>query len=87
MWRRIARRASSQCTVAVVPERASARSPARQAARRQEGHRRRRHSILVIAYHVLRDSQSYRELGGDYFDRLNTDRLTRYHTKRLAATR
>src|SRR5262249_61143140 len=35
------------------------------------------HSILVIAYHVLRDSQSYRELGGDYFDRLNTDRLTR----------
>src|SRR5262249_40420499 len=43
------------------------------------------HSILVIAYHVLRDSQSYRELGGDYFDRLSTDRLTRYHTKRLAA--
>jgi len=43
------------------------------------------HSILVIAYHVLRDNQSYRELGGDYFDRLNTDRLTRYHTKRLAA--
>jgi hypothetical protein len=23
--------------------------------------------------------------GGDYFDRLNTERLTRYHTKRLAA--
>src|SRR5262245_57290038 len=43
------------------------------------------HSILVIAYHVLRDSQSYRELGGDYFDHLNADRLTRYHTKRLAA--
>jgi transposase len=43
------------------------------------------HSILVIAYHVLRDGQSYREVGGDYFDRLNADRLTRYHTKRLAA--
>jgi transposase len=43
------------------------------------------HSILVIAYHVLRDGQSYRELGGGYFDRLNTDRLTRYHSKRLAA--
>jgi transposase len=43
------------------------------------------HSILVIAYHVLRDGVSYRELGGDYFERLNTDRLTRYHTKRLAA--
>ena len=43
------------------------------------------HSILVIAYHVLRDGRSYRELGSDYFDRLNADRLTRYHTKRLAA--
>jgi transposase len=43
------------------------------------------HSILVIAYHMLRDGQSYRELGSDYFDRLNADRLTRYHTKRLAA--
>jgi hypothetical protein len=27
----------------------------------------------------------YRELGVHYFDRLNTERLTRYHTKRLAA--
>ena len=43
------------------------------------------HSILVIAYHVLRDGQSYRELGGDYFDHLNAQRLTRYHTQRLAA--
>jgi len=43
------------------------------------------HSILVIAYHVLRDHESYRELGGHYFDRLNTERLTRYHTKRLTA--
>jgi transposase len=43
------------------------------------------HSILVIAYHVLRDGQSYRELAGNYFDRLSTDRLTRYHTRRLAA--
>jgi transposase len=43
------------------------------------------HSLLVIAYHVLRDGQSYRELGSDYFDHLNAQRLTRYHTKRLAA--
>ena len=43
------------------------------------------HSLLVIAYHVLRNGQSYRELGGHYFDRLNTERVTRYHTKRLAA--
>lgn len=43
------------------------------------------HSILVIAYHLLRDGQPYRELGGDFFDRLQADRLTRYHTKRLTA--
>ena len=43
------------------------------------------HSILVIAYHVLRDGHSYHELGSDYFDRISTDRLTRYHTRRLAA--
>jgi transposase len=43
------------------------------------------HSILVIAYHVLRAGQTYRELGGDYFDQLNAQRLTRYHTQRLAA--
>jgi hypothetical protein len=43
------------------------------------------HSLLVIAYQVLWDNQSYRKLGGNYFDRLNADRLTRYRTKRLAA--
>jgi hypothetical protein len=39
----------------------------------------------LMASHVLRDGQSYRELGGDYFDRMHTDRLTRYHTRRLTA--
>ena len=43
------------------------------------------HSILVIAYQVPGDGQSYRELGGDYFDQMSTARLTRYHTRRLAA--
>ncbi len=27
------------------------------------------HSILVIVYHVLKNRQSYQELGGDYFDK------------------
>jgi transposase len=43
------------------------------------------HSILVIAYHVLHDGVAYRELGGDCFDHLQAQRLTRYHTQRLAA--
>lgn len=29
------------------------------------------HSILIIIYHVLKNKTSYRELGGDYFDRRN----------------
>ncbi len=41
------------------------------------------HSILVGAYHILRDRQPYRELGGDYFDRLDAARLERYHVTRL----
>jgi transposase len=43
------------------------------------------HSVLVIAYHVLRDSRPYQDLGGDYFERLNTERLERYHVNRLKA--
>jgi hypothetical protein len=35
--------------------------------------------VLGIAYHVLRDGQTYRELGGDYFDQLNAARRARLH--------
>jgi transposase len=42
------------------------------------------HSILVAAWHVLRDRVSYHDLGPDYFDRLNREQLVRYHTRRLA---
>ena len=41
------------------------------------------HSILVIAYHILKDGTEYSELGADYFDRLDQDRLRRYHLRRL----
>jgi hypothetical protein len=41
------------------------------------------HSILVIAWHVLRTGEPYRDLGHEYFDRLDRDRLIRYHTRRL----
>ncbi len=43
------------------------------------------HSVLVIAYHVLREGQPYRDLGADYFDKLNTTRLERHHVNRLKA--
>lgn len=41
------------------------------------------HSILVIAYHMLRDGTAYRELGGDYFDRRQPEPLQRRLVKRL----
>jgi transposase len=42
------------------------------------------HSILVIAFHLLRDGGEYRELGADYFDRMHVARQRRYHLRRLA---
>lgn len=42
------------------------------------------HSILVIAYHILRDSVAFQDLGADYFDRLNTTKAKAYHLRRLA---
>ncbi|MDP9350648.1 MAG: IS110 family transposase, partial [Chloroflexota bacterium] len=43
------------------------------------------HSVLVIAYHVLNTGQPYRELGADYFNRLDTERIERHHVNRLKA--
>ena len=41
------------------------------------------HSVLVIAYHVLREGRPYADLGPDYFDRLDAARLERHHVHRL----
>jgi transposase len=41
------------------------------------------HSMLVIFYHIFKRGTSYADLGGDFFDRLEPDRLTRYYVKRL----
>lgn len=41
------------------------------------------HSILVVIWHMLSTGEHYRELGDDYFDRINADRLTAYHRRRL----
>lgn len=43
------------------------------------------HSLLVIIYHVLRRGEAYRELGGDYFAQIDSQRAERYHIKRLTA--
>jgi transposase len=41
------------------------------------------HSLLGVIYHVLKEGRVYEELGGDYFDRLQGERLTRHLVKRL----
>lgn len=41
------------------------------------------HTILVMIYHLLREGTTYAELGADYLDRLDTDRLTRSLVRRL----
>lgn len=41
------------------------------------------HSLLVAAFYILRDGVVYADLGGDHFDRLRPDQLTRMLVKRL----
>jgi transposase len=43
------------------------------------------HSILVIAYHTLKDGTTYRDRGHDYFDKRDTVRLQRRLITRLEA--
>ena len=41
------------------------------------------HSLLQIAFYILRDGKCYQELGADYFDRLPPNRAKRCLVKRL----
>jgi len=43
------------------------------------------HAITVIAYHILKHKVPYKELGADYFDRLNVSYVKHHFTKRLEA--
>jgi transposase len=42
------------------------------------------HALLVILYHMLRTHKPYTDLGADYFNRLDTERLQRRYVQRLA---
>jgi len=41
------------------------------------------HSILVIAYHLIKRQEPYRELGGDYFDQRRPEATAKRLVKRL----
>lgn len=41
------------------------------------------HSILIIAYHLIMDKQTYQDLGGNYFDRRNSEATAKRLVQRL----
>ncbi len=41
------------------------------------------HSILGVAYVVLKEHRVYQDLGADYFERANRENVTKYHVKKL----
>jgi transposase len=41
------------------------------------------HSVLVIAYHILKDKRPYNDWGADYFDKRDTARIQRHPVQRL----
>ncbi len=43
------------------------------------------HSMLVLFYHMLKDRTAHADLGSNFFDTLQTQRLTRYYLKRMEA--
>jgi len=41
------------------------------------------HSLLTTIYHVLKTGRPYVDLGEDYLDRLDAQRIVRTHVRRL----
>jgi hypothetical protein len=41
------------------------------------------HSILIIAYHLIKNKEVYRELGGDFFEKRNPQTTARRLVRRL----
>lgn len=41
------------------------------------------HKLLVVAYHVLKEKKSYKELGEDYLEQRNKEQVVRHHRKVL----
>jgi len=41
------------------------------------------HSLLTAIYHMLKNGSTYKDLGGDYFDKLNAKRLLPHLAKRI----
>jgi transposase len=43
------------------------------------------HTILIMAYHIVKERSTYNELGADYFERLNEQRLVKRLVSRISS--
>jgi len=41
------------------------------------------HKILIAAYFILKNKESYKELGGDYLDKITKEKQIKRHLRRL----
>jgi len=41
------------------------------------------HKILIAAYFILKNKESYKELGGDYLDKITKEKQIKRHLQRL----
>jgi hypothetical protein len=45
------------------------------------------HTLLIMAYHIIKEQCTYKEFGADYFDRLNEQYLIKRLTSRIRNVR
>jgi transposase len=45
------------------------------------------HTLVIIGYYLQKSQRNYEDLGGDYFDRIDSDGLKRYFIRRPEKTR
>jgi transposase len=78
-----------QAGLAATHKNASALQAQYHRIKRHRGHKKAvvavGHQILEIAFYIMRDGVTYKELGADYFDRRHTERAVRRHVRQLEA--
>lgn len=84
---RYLRGALIECALAATRAQGTALQARYYRVKRHRGHKKAvvatAHHILEIAYYIIRDGVTYRELGGDYFDQRHRERALRRHVRHL----
>jgi transposase len=86
---RYLRRTLIQAALGATRKKGSALQAQYHRVKRHRGHKKAvvavGHQILEIAYYIMRDGVTYRELGSDYFDKRHAERAVRRHIRQLEA--